>query len=64
MVTASAARVGERLRRANPLHDVDHALASLRPHIEQAFLDFYPQLNRHVGEWRRADSDRIVTADN
>ena len=63
MVTASAARVGGRLRRANPLHDIEHALAPLRPRIEQAFLEFYPQLNRRVGEWRRAERDRIVTAD-
>ena len=62
MVTASAARVGERLRRPNPLHDVDSALVPLRPLIEDAFLDFYPQLNRHVGEWRKATGDRIVNA--
>ncbi len=64
MVTASAARVGERLRRANPLHDVEDELAGLRPSIERAFLDFYPQLARHVGEWRSTTVDRIVAADN
>lgn len=63
MVTASAARVGERLRRANPLHDVDDDLAPLRPHIERGFLDFYPQLNRHVEQWRGATANRIVAAD-
>jgi acyl carrier protein phosphodiesterase len=64
MVTASAARVGERLRHANPLHDVDEELVGLRPGIEQAFLDFYPQLDRHVREWRSTTGDRIVAADD
>ena len=64
MVTASAARVGERLRRANPLHDVDRELNALRPRIEEAFLLFYPQLSRRVVQWRGATGGRIVTADN
>ena len=48
----------------NPLHDVDEDLRRLRPEIEQAFLHFYPQLNRHVREWRMTTGDRIVAADN
>ena len=53
-----------RLRHANPLHDVDEELVGLRPGIEQALLDFYPQLDRHVREWRSTTGDRIVAADD
>lgn len=63
MVLASAARVGERLRRSNPLHDVATELAQLRPAIERGFLEFYPQLQRHATEWRANPGNRIVAAD-
>ncbi len=47
-VGASAARIGERLRRGNPLRDAGTGLAPLRPALEQAFLRFYPELQRFV----------------
>ena len=43
-VTATAARVGERFRGDNPLLDVERQLSPVRHILEQAFLDFYPQL--------------------
>lgn len=45
-VPASAARIGERFRRGNPLLDIDTQLEPLRQPMEQAFLDFYPDLVR------------------
>jgi acyl carrier protein phosphodiesterase len=45
-VTASAQRVGQRLRRANPLHRSDEFLQPLLPALEDAFLRFYPDLVR------------------
>lgn len=47
-VTGSAARIGERFRRGNPLRDTDSALAPLRPELERAFLAFYPDLQQAV----------------
>jgi acyl carrier protein phosphodiesterase len=43
-VPASAERVGQRLRRGNPLVGVQRHLDPLVPLLEQAFLDFYPDL--------------------
>ncbi|MEH6593875.1 MAG: ACP phosphodiesterase [Halioglobus sp.] len=43
-VTATAIRIGERFTRGNPLLDVERQLAPVRDRLEQAFLDFYPQL--------------------
>lgn len=43
-VPASAARVGERFRRGNPLLHVEAELEPVRQSLEQAFLSFYPQL--------------------
>ncbi|MEM8560737.1 MAG: ACP phosphodiesterase [Pseudomonadota bacterium] len=43
-VPASAARVGQRFRRGNPLLDINAQLAPLRPSLESAFVEFYPQL--------------------
>jgi acyl carrier protein phosphodiesterase len=43
-VPASAARIGQRLRRSNPLADVGPQLTPARGLLEQAFLDFYPDL--------------------
>jgi acyl carrier protein phosphodiesterase len=43
-VPNSAARVGQRFSRGNPLTDTASQLEPLLPVIEMAFLDFYPQL--------------------
>ncbi|MFV8818056.1 ACP phosphodiesterase [Haliea sp. E17] len=43
-IPASAARIGERLKRGNPFLDAERDLAPHRDAIEQAFLAFYPQL--------------------
>ena len=43
-VPASAARIGERFRRGNPLANVGPELAPARDMLEQAFLGFYPEL--------------------
>jgi len=43
-VPASAARIGQRLRRSNPLADVGPQLNPARGLLEQAFLGFYPEL--------------------
>jgi len=43
-ITGSAARIGERFTRGNPLLDTDAALKPLLPRLEQAFLQFYPDL--------------------
>ena len=45
-VPAAGARVGRRLRRANPLHRSEEILQPLLPELEQAFLVFYPELVR------------------
>jgi acyl carrier protein phosphodiesterase len=43
-VPASAARIGERFRRGNPLADVGPELSPCRDNLEAAFLGFYPEL--------------------
>ncbi len=43
-VPASAERIGQRFRRANPLADVGPGLAPARGMLEAAFLQFYPEL--------------------
>lgn len=43
-VPASALRIGERFSRHNPFAGVDRQLAPARAMLEQAFLDFYPEL--------------------
>ena len=43
-VPASAARIGERFRRRNPLTGIERDLDPVRDAMEQAFLRFYPQL--------------------
>ena len=40
----SAQMIGQRFRRRNPLLGVERELAPARDMLEQAFLDFYPQL--------------------
>jgi acyl carrier protein phosphodiesterase len=43
-VTGTAARIGERFRRGNPLLEVDWQLQPIRDRLETTFLEFYPQL--------------------
>ena len=43
-VPESAARIGQRFRRGNPLADTGTLLQPLIPELERAFLDFYPDL--------------------
>lgn len=43
-VPASAERIGARFRRENPFVDIADDLALYRDQLEQAFLDFYPDL--------------------
>jgi acyl carrier protein phosphodiesterase len=45
-VPASASRVGQRFRRANPLQRTGEVLEPLVPELERIFLVFYPQLTR------------------
>jgi len=43
-VTGTAARVGERFRRGNPLLEVGRQLHPVRDDLESTFLEFYPLL--------------------
>ena len=52
-VPASASRIGERFTRGNPFLAIDDELTALRPQMEAAFIDFYPELQAFVGEQRR-----------
>jgi acyl carrier protein phosphodiesterase len=45
-VSASAERIGTRFRRENPFTDIDEELERRRGRLEEAFLDFYPDLVR------------------
>jgi acyl carrier protein phosphodiesterase len=51
-VPASAARVGLRLRRGNPLAATERELAGLRGTLEEVFLAFYPELQAFSAEQR------------
>jgi acyl carrier protein phosphodiesterase len=43
-VLATATRLGQRLKRNNPFLDIDRELSPAKDALEQAFLNFYPQL--------------------
>jgi len=45
-ITASAERIGQRLRRSNPLSQSAELLPPLLPELEQVFMVFYPDLIR------------------
>ena len=51
-VTGSAERIGERFRRGNPLVAIEQDVEPLREAMEEAFLEFYPQLQGFVTNWR------------
>lgn len=43
-IGATAARIGERFSRHNPFLETQQHLEPMRARLEQAFLDFYPEL--------------------
>ncbi len=43
-VASAAARLGERMRKPNPLGQADQLLRPLQPELERAFLVLYPEL--------------------
>ncbi len=43
-VLTTATRIGQRFRRHNPFLDIDRELSPAQHTLEQAFLNFYPQL--------------------
>lgn len=53
-VPATAARIGQRFKRHNPFMEVGQTLTPARDAIEQAFLDFYPQLQDFSREQSKA----------
>jgi acyl carrier protein phosphodiesterase len=57
-VTGSAERIGNRLRRGNPLRGVERPLAPLRPALELAFLRFYPDLRAFSSDFRQRLNQR------
>jgi len=63
-VPETAARLGSRLRRANPLQDSQRLLEPLRDKLEHSFLAFYPalqQFSRETGKLVQADLVTINT---
>lgn len=50
-VTASAKRIGRRFQRRNPFLDVDTELAPGKAMLEEAFLNFYPDLQSFCEAW-------------
>lgn len=51
-VTGTAERIGERLRRGNALAGVAPALTPLRPALQAAFSEFYPDLLAFAADYR------------
>lgn len=45
--------IGKRLRHNNPLSEAEPILTQLSPNIEQAFIDFYPQLENFAQQTRQ-----------
>ncbi len=50
MVHATAARIGERLTKENPLNQSDALLTPHKALLEECFLSFYPDLQRYCEE--------------
>lgn len=48
-VLSTAERIGERFERGNPFLELDRALGPAKACLEQAFLNFYPQLQSFCG---------------
>ena len=61
-VSATAGRVGERFHRGNPLLEIHDDLEPLREAMEEAFLDFYPQLMAFTGTMRHGSQRTAVKA--
>ncbi len=53
-VSASAERVGARLKRGNPFLGMEPQLQPLREPLEQCFVDFYPELVTFARAFRAA----------
>lgn len=49
-VVVAAERIGERFQRRNPFLDLNRELGPARASLEQAFLNFYPQLQSFCSE--------------
>ena len=49
-IPASAERIGQRFRRGNPFTDTREQLEPVRVTLEEAFLDFYPELLAYTAE--------------
>lgn len=62
-VPASAARIGQRFRRGNPLTDVAAALDPVRDQLEQAFLGFYPELQAFTSKHNHCAEVRVEKTD-
>ncbi len=52
-VEAALAKIGQRIQRSNPLATAATELQQHSDELEQAFLNFYPQLQHHVNEIRQ-----------
>ncbi len=63
-VPASAQRIGQRFRRANPLVDVGPALTPARDMLERAFLGFYPDLQTFTAQQEMALNQSAGRASN
>ncbi len=46
-IPRAARNIGQRFRRDNPFVDINDELSALRPALETAFLEFYPELLEH-----------------
>lgn len=51
-VESALTRIGQRIKRDNPLHQSAEQLQQHYPALEQCFLDFYPQLQQHARQLR------------
>ena len=52
-VIAAAGRIGQRFRQRNPFLDIDRQLSPKKAVFEEAFLNFYPQLQSFCDNWNR-----------
>ena len=63
-VPASAARIGQRFKHENPLHDVNLRLSPIRQEIESAFLAFYPQLQIFSANQQKQLNREVIAESN
>jgi len=50
-VIASASRIGQRFRQRNPFLDIDRQLSPMKGLLEEAFVNFYPELQSFCRRW-------------